>query len=154
MHMLLTPNATRQSIALLVVLLCLGAAARGAVAQTAADGWSGEVQCTVAVRAPGYQDDLIHTWTVSTLPTARNDFRDYPATWTLTGSGTRAIPAAVRTGAGAAPEKWDRKAVDSNSSITLFVPGDRTSLRIAPGQRPVRAAGELRVAGASSPMSA
>src|SRR5512134_3196070 len=80
-------------------------AVRDAAAQTPAEGWSGQVQCVIASRGIGYQDDQTHTWVLSGPPLVRNDFRDYPATWTLSGSGRRTQISARAAAAGGA-DSW------------------------------------------------
>ena len=114
----------------------------------AADGWSGQVRCVVSARSIGYQDDQTHTWVLSGPPAARNDFRDYPATWTLSGSGSR-TPVSARATAAGAGESWTSSAPGVSTSITIFVPTGTTMIRIAAAQRPVRATGGLRGSSAS-----
>jgi hypothetical protein len=132
----------------LLLAALLNAGAGAAVAEIPADGWSGQLQCAISVRAPGYQDDQTHTWVLSGAPIARSDFRDYPATWTVTGAGNKTATAGPG-GAGA----WTRAGSDANGSITIFVPAGTTSIRVAPGQRVVTAAGGLRGTMAAAPFS-
>ena len=134
-------------VAVLLVVSAI-ASTRAALAQTPADGWSGQVQCVVSVRGPAYQDDQTHTWVLSGPPTVRNDFRDYPATWTLSGSGSR-TPVSARATAAGAGESWTSSAPGVSTSITIFVPTGTTTIRIAAAQRPVRATGGLRGSSAS-----
>ena len=77
------------------------AAATTAGAQSPADGWSGQVQCVTSARGIGYQDDQTHTWVLSGPPKARSGFRDYPAAWTVSGSGRRTPISARAAAAGA-----------------------------------------------------
>jgi hypothetical protein len=108
-----------------------------AQAPLAADGWSGQVQCTLSVSAVGYQDTQTHLWTLSGAPpVARSGFRDYPATWTIEGGGRRTSLPGV---SGSFTETWTRGGTDANASITIFEPIGTGGLRIAPGQRPARA---------------
>ena len=117
-----------------VTLVIILAVTSPVMAQTPADGWSGHVQCTISVRGTGYQDDQVQTWTLSGASTKRNDFRDYAATWTVTGTGTR-TPLPVRGAAALAPEGWTRTVNQADSVITIFVPVGTNTLRIAGGQR-------------------
>jgi hypothetical protein len=80
---------TRERITRAALMVLLLSAASTAGAQSPADGWSGQVQCVLAARGPGYQDDQTHTWVLSGAPKVQNDFRDYTATWTVSGSGSR-----------------------------------------------------------------
>ena len=120
-----------------IALGCL-LAAHIAVAQTPVEGWSGQVQCLIASRGVGYQDDQTHTWTLSGTPRVRNDFRDYPATWTVSGSGRRA-PVSARASAAGVGDSWTYGGSDASASITLFVPAGTATIRIAAGQRAVTA---------------
>jgi hypothetical protein len=121
----------------------LVALTRNAVlAQAAADGWSGQIECVINVRAAGYQDDQMQTWTITGAAVPRNDFRDYPAAWTVMGSGSRA-PA----------DAWTRTGSDANGSITLFVPIGTNNIRVAPGQRVLKAVGGIRATAASIPVT-
>ena len=140
----MTMNAIRTA----TLLMVLAVTAPVMTQTTAADGWSGQVQCTIGVRGAGYQDDQVHTWTLSGAPAKRNDFRDYAATWTVTGSGNR-TPAAGRGAAALAPEAWTRTVNQSDSTITIFVPVGTNTLRIAGGQRAAKATGGLRGTSAS-----
>jgi len=127
---------------------CLLSAATTASAQTPADGWSGHVQCVLAARGIGYQDDQTHTWVLSGAPTPRNDFRDYPATWTVTGRGTRA-PISARASAAGAGDSWTHSGSDPSASITVFVPVGTTTIRISAGQRAVKNATGIKGTSAS-----
>ena len=122
--------------------------ANAAFAQSASDGWSGHVQCVVSVRAPGYQDDQTHTWVLGGPPALRNDFRDYPATWTLSGSGSR-TPVSARAATAGAGESWTWSAPGVSTSITLFVPNGTTAIRIAGGQQQVKSLQGLHGSSAS-----
>jgi hypothetical protein len=138
---------------MLLALLSLSAVTSVALAQIPADGWSGQVQCVIAVRAPGYQDDQTHTWILSGPPIARNDFRDYPATWTVAGGGSRTLLSVRATAAGAG-DTWTRNGSDPSAQITLFAPISTNNLRIASGQRAVKAIGGIRGTAASAPFTA
>jgi len=131
----------------------IGGSNKVVVAPTSADGWSGQVQCAIAVRGVGYQDDQTHTWVVSGPPIARNDFRDYPATWTVTGSGSR-TPLSVRAAAAGVGDTWTYTGSDASAQVTLFMPLQTNALRIAVGQRTVKAIGGLRGTAASAPFTA
>src|SRR5262245_37243566 len=130
------------------VIALLLAAATTASAQTSADGWSGQVQCVLATRGTSYQDDQTHTWVLSGAPVVRNDFRDYRATWTVSGRGTRTAISARAAGAGAG-DSWTHSGSDAGASITLFVPVGTTTMRISPGQRAVKIANGIRGTSAS-----
>jgi len=134
------------SIVTIVIASMLPALAQ--TSTTPADGWSGQVQCAIAVRGVGYQDDQTHTWVVSGPPIARNDFRDYPATWTVTGGGSR-TPLSTRATAAGAGDTWTRTGSDASAEVRLFVPVLSNNLRLAAGQRTVKAIGGLRGTGGS-----
>ena len=126
-----------------------GSANPSLAGQTAADGWSGQVQCVLSIRAAGYQDEQTHTWVLSGAPNARNDFRDYPVAWTVTGSGNRTSPS-LRAAA-AVGDSWTRNAT-AKSAVTLFVPLGTNTLRVSPGQpgqRATKAAGAVQSTGAA-----
>jgi hypothetical protein len=126
----------------------------------AADGWSGQVQCELRVQTPGYQDVQTQTWVLSgSAPIARNNFRDYPATWTVSGNGSR-TPLPGVPGGGGSTDTWTRSGTDANAYLTIFEPVGTRNLRIAPGQIPVRASAGLAVTtevrvpgGATTPIS-
>jgi hypothetical protein len=124
-----------------IVLPFVGAAS-AAFAQTPADGWSGQMQCVIVADAPsaGYRDEQTQTWVVTGPPTPRADFRDYPVTWTVTGSGHRTPPPGAS--AAATADTWTRTGT-ANGTITLFVPVGTKTLRIAAGQKPLKAVGGL-----------
>ena len=130
--------------ALGLVAILAGWCATAALAQTAADGWSGQIQCVIDVRAAafGYEDEQTHTWTLTGAAIPRNDFRDYPAAWTVTGTGSRA-PA----------DKWTRNGSAANGSLTLFVPVGTNSIRVALGPRLLKAAGGIRGTAALVPFT-
>lgn len=113
------------------------------VAQTPVDGWSGQVQCQIASRGLGYEDDQTHTWVLSGAPGVRNDFRDYPATWTVSGSGRR-TPVAARVSAPGVGESWAYAGSSPSASITLWVPLGTGTIRIAGGQRAVTATNGIK----------
>src|SRR5262245_65611926 len=106
----------RATVIVLPLLFC----ATTASAQTPADGWSGQVQCVLATRGVGYQDDQTHTWVLSGAPVVRNDFRDYRATWTVSGRGTHTAISARAAGAGAG-DSWTHSGSDAGALITLVV---------------------------------
>lgn len=121
-----------------------------AIAQTPADAWSGQVQCVTTVDAAGYQDTQTQTWSLSGAVNPRNDFRDYTATWTVTGSGSRE-PRSLRGVAADAGESWTRIGSDPTASLTVYVPVGTKTIRIAPGQKPMRIPKGLRVASDAMP---
>ena len=112
------------------------------VAQTPVEGWSGQVQCVIASRGVGYQDDQTHTWVLTGAPVVRNDFRDYPATWTVSGTGRR-TPISARAAAAGVGDSWTYGGSEASASITLFVPIATGTIRIAGGQRAVKATSGL-----------
>ena len=83
---------------------------------SAADGpWSGQMQCVLSVRAPNYQDDQTHTWRIVPGPPVRNGvFRQWPAMWSVQGSGTRILS----TGAS---ETWETTVPDTRAPIAFAV---------------------------------
>ncbi len=128
----------------------------------AADGWSGQVQCELRAQMPGYQDLQTHTWVLSGAPPiARAGFRDYPATWTVSGNGSRTpLPGLPGGAGGATTDTWTRSGSDANAYLTIFEPIGTRNLRIAPGQIPLRASAGLAVTtearvpgGATTPIS-
>ena len=140
--------ATTVYIALGCLLVVHGVAG----AQTPVDGWSGQVQCVIASRGAGYQDDQTHTWVLSGAPGVRNDFRDYPATWTVSGSGRR-TPISARASAAGAGDSWTYGGSSGSASITLFVPVGTATIRIAAGQRAVTAKSGIKGTAASVPFA-
>ena len=128
-----------------------GGARRGR-AQTPVDGWSGQVECVIASRGEGYQDDQTHTWMLSGAPGVRNDFRDYPATWTVSGSGRR-TPISARASAAGVGDSWTYGGSNASASITLFVPAGTATIRIAAGQRAVTAKSGIKGTAASVPFA-
>jgi hypothetical protein len=123
------------------------------VAQTPVDGWSGQVQCQIASRGVGYEDDQTHTWVLSGAPGVRNDFRDYPATWTVSGTGRR-TPGSARVSALGVGEAWTYGGSNAGASITLFVPVGTGTIRIASGQRPVTATNGIKGTAATAAFAA
>jgi hypothetical protein len=128
----------------------------------AADGWSGQVQCVLRAQTPGYEDVQTHTWVLSgAAPIARANFRDYPATWTVSGNGSRTpLPGLPGGAGGASTDTWTRSGSDANAYLTIFEPIGTRNLRIAPGQIPLRASAGLAVTtavrvpgGATTPIS-
>jgi hypothetical protein len=135
-----------------IALGCLLVVTHNAIAQTPTEGWSGRVQCLIASRGEGYQDDQTHTWVLGGAPRVRNDFRDYPATWTVSGSGRRA-PGAARASATGIGDSWTYDGSDATASITLWVPVGTATIRIAPGQRAVTAVNGIKGTAASAPFA-
>jgi hypothetical protein len=131
-------RSRRRHVAVFALFLAsfVSAAAKGQTAQPA-DGWAGQLQCTLSITAAGYQDTQTHTWTLGGAPTARANFRDYPATWTVKGNGQRTV--------GTASESWTRDGTSANAFITIYQPIGASALRITPGQAAVKAAGAVRV---------
>ena len=123
------------------------------VAQTPVDGWSGQVQCHIASRGAGYEDDQTHTWMLSGAPGVRSNFRDYPATWTVSGSGRRTLVSA-RASAPGVGEAWTYGGSNAGASITLWVPVGTGTIRIAGGQRAVAATNGIKGTTATAPFAA
>ena len=140
--------ATTVCIALGCLLVVHGVAGAQSAA-TLAEGWSGQVQCLIASRGVGYQDDQTHTWVLSGAPVVRNDFRDYPATWAVSGSGRR-TPVSARASAAGVGDSWTYGGSNS-SAITLFVPVGTATIRITTGQRAVTAKNGMKASTASAP---
>jgi len=76
---------------LVAILSTLGATPGLSQTKTAADGpWAGWAQCRLTVQGQGYANQQTHTWVLTgTTPTLEGGFRLYPATWTVTGQGSR-----------------------------------------------------------------
>src|SRR4051812_13396129 len=73
-------------------LLLVGAVALPAAAQTQSPAdppWSGWAQCRLDTHGQGYSSQQTHTWTITGgVPTVQGAMRLYPATWTVSGSGS------------------------------------------------------------------
>jgi hypothetical protein len=147
-----TGTARHLATTVCIALGCLQAVHGVAAAQTPVEGWSGQLQCQIASRGVGYQDDQTHTWVLSGAPGVRNDFRDYPATWTVSGNGRRA-PISARASAAGAGDSWTYGGSNASASITLYVPGGTTTIRITAGQRAVTATSGIRGTAASVPFA-
>lgn len=96
--------ATRFAVRLLLgAILCLVVADRAsAQTRTGADGpWAGWVQCQITAQFSGaeqtYLNQQTHTWVLTgTSPVSGTDIKIYPATWTVTGQGSRQRPATAK----------------------------------------------------------
>jgi len=101
----------------LAVLICLAAVDHVATQRsTAADGpWSGQMQCVLSVRGPNYQDDQTHTWRIVPGPAMPNGmFRQWPAVWSVQGSGSRALDTGVS-------ESWKIAVPPTNAPLAFSV---------------------------------
>jgi hypothetical protein len=56
---------------------------------TSAPIWSGSVRCEIDFKGAGYVSHETHTWTLTGAPPVDGS-QDYPGTWTVSGSGSRA----------------------------------------------------------------
>ena len=74
-----------------VAILSFVVAEPGSTQTSAADGpWAGWAQCQLTAQGQGYSNQQTHTWVFTgTTPTVEGAFRLYPATWTVTGQGSR-----------------------------------------------------------------
>lgn len=120
----------RPSIALLTAVLVV-AVTRTALAQapSPADGpWSGQAQCVGTVRAPGYQDEQTHTWklTGASPITPGAYIRDFPATWSMTGSGSRILPGRLGN-----TEAWTTQVPTWSAPISIWEPPGSGNIRLA-----------------------
>jgi hypothetical protein len=60
--------------------------------------WNGSVRCDIDLKGPGYSSHETHTWTLTgDLPP--DGSQDYPATWTVSGSGSRTPTGTLRSAA-------------------------------------------------------
>jgi hypothetical protein len=89
---------------------------------------------------------------LSGAPKVQNDFRDYTATWTVSGSGRRR-PISARAAAAGARDSWTHSGADARASIRLFVPVGTSNLRIASGQIAVKMPQGMRGTGAAGPIN-
>jgi len=84
------------------------------LAQTpsAADGpWFGQVQCVLSARGADYQDDQTHTWRLTgEKPRLVGVFRQWPAMWTVQGSGSRPS------------ETWKTTVPETSAPISVWEP--------------------------------
>jgi len=122
--------------------------ARAQAQGSAADGpWSGYAQCQLNVTgANSYTNQQIHTWTLTRTrpapsPTPDSPFKNYPATWTVTGSGSWHN--------GPTNASWTVKGESTRAPITFYVHNDG-SLRIVSRHEQQRAAGAATSATGSS----
>ncbi|HSE51340.1 MAG TPA: hypothetical protein VLB00_04080, partial [Gemmatimonadales bacterium] len=74
-----------------VAILSFVVTEQGSTQTSAADGpWAGWAQCQLTAQGQGYANQQTHTWVLTgTTPTVDGAFRLYPATWTVTGQGSR-----------------------------------------------------------------
>lgn len=110
--------------ALLAVLICSVADYAAAQAPTAADGpWSGQMQCVLSVKGPDYQDEQTHTWRiVPGAPFLNGAFRQWPAVWSVQGSGSRGLATASET--------WKTAVPPTNAPLAFSVNAVTGQLRI------------------------
>jgi len=122
-------RANRQAVCLvglLVSVVWFAAAAHPAMqAPNAADGpWSGQMQCVVSARGSGYQDDQTHTWRIIPGPPVLNGiFRQWPAVWTVQGSGNRTLPDGT-------PETWTTTVPETRAPLAFAVNAVTGQMRI------------------------
>ncbi|MEO6528563.1 MAG: hypothetical protein ABIP93_18240 [Gemmatimonadaceae bacterium] len=122
------PRAGRR-LTLLVVGLLIGLA-RSASPQTAPDAqWAGWAQCGVNTQGAGYANRQTQTWTIAgRTPTVQGAIRLYPASWSVTGSGSL-----TRTqGTQALSAQWMANAQSASAPISVVV-------RASDGRRLIRA---------------
>ena len=110
--------AHRHARLAVVVALCSLVALERSAAQTpsAADGpWSGQMQCVLSVRGPNYQDDQTHTWRIIPgSPVLNGVFRQWPAVWSVQGSGNRTLDTGVS-------ETWKSAVPPTNAPLAFSV---------------------------------
>jgi hypothetical protein len=104
-----------------LILSALPTIASGQMSPSAPDGpWSGQVQCVLSARGANYQDEQTHTWRITGGPPVMNGmFRQWPAVWSVTGSGNRRVGAG---GNGGQTENWMINIPDTRAPIAVWEP--------------------------------
>jgi hypothetical protein len=109
-----------------------------------ADGpWSGRAQCVLSVRGPNYQDEQTHTWTITgDSPGYSGAFRVWPATWTVTGSGSRTTTSG---GVVVSGENWTTTVSNPNAALSIWeLPGGSGRIRIGSQHTPLVAINAIK----------
>src|SRR6187401_1646993 len=82
------------------------------------------MQCVLSVRGPDYQDDQTHTWRIVPGPPVANGmFRQWPAVWSVQGSGNRLL-------ATGDSETWTTDVPPTNAPIAFAVNAVTGQIRI------------------------
>ena len=115
-----------------------------AVTSSAPDGpWAGSAQCVLSAKSTGYTETETHTWTLTGAPpTINGAFREYPATWAVSGSGRRVTVAGVH---GTTTEQWHTSVAGVNAPISIWVRASDGALMITSRQGQLRAPGATTV---------
>jgi len=73
------------------------------------------MQCVLSVRGPNYQDDQTHTWRIIPgSPVLNGVFRQWPAVWSVQGSGNRTLDTGVS-------ETWKSAVPPTNAPLAFSV---------------------------------
>ncbi len=107
-------NAPRLGAVALGIVLCTA----GAFAQSDAL-WSGSAQCQLTTQTDTYTHQEVQTWTIppGTQPTQQGAISVYPATWTVSGTGSTQRPQGSQVLAG----QWNSNVPAMNAPIAIFV---------------------------------
>lgn len=125
---------------LLVAILSSAVTERGLTQTSAADGpWAGWAQCQLTAQAQGYANQQTHTWVLTgTTPTVDGTFRLYPATWTVTGQGSRQrVMGDGRT----VVEQWTTAGPPRPAPISVWIRGTDATLRFTSRHAQLRSQG-------------
>jgi hypothetical protein len=152
-----TAALTRPSASLALMALLVPATSElFAQRRSPAEGpWSGSASCVVVAKNADYHEEQIHTWTLTgapPTPAPRGSAQVYfawPATWSVQGTGRKALPSPAPGRTAGNSERW-AIAAEMNISLRITEVSAATDrLRIgAEGQRGAPL-GSLRVTDAS-----
>ena len=123
-----------------VAILSFVVAEQGSTQTSAADGpWAGWAQCQLTAQGQGYANQQTHTWVLtSTTPTVEGAFRLYPATWTVTGQGSRQrVMGDGRT----VVEQWTTAGPPRPAPISVWIRGSDATLRFTSRHAQLRSLG-------------
>ena len=125
-----------RGVALLsLVALTMASPAFSQSAPSPGVGWSGSARCQLSVQGPGYSDSETHTWTITGPATVEGAFRVYPATWSVTGSGSLQRTQGSQTLAA----QWTINAPAMSAPIAIFVRASDGRMFMQPRHAQVRA---------------
>lgn len=112
-----------------------------AVAQTmASPPWAGWARCQIDVQGPSYNEQAIHTWTITgTTPTIEGAFRVYPGTWSVVGRGGLQRTQGIQTLVG----QWAINGQAANAPIAVFVRASDGRMFIQARHAQLRAQGAI-----------
>ena len=113
-------GALRSVRARFVLACCLPLLLAGSsLSQSAVNSpWSGQAQCKVTVRGPGYSHQETHTWTLTGgAPTLQGAIHVFPASWSVTGQGSLQRTQGSQT----LNAQWTTSGSLPNASLGLFI---------------------------------